>query len=203
MADILQSKKTLALFDFDGTITTKDSFIPFMFFACGSAKSILIFILTFPYVVAYILKLCPLITMKEAFLKLMIRGWTREKFDSVAKDFYAEVIRPLVKQSAADAIRKHLADGADVSLVSASPEDWLRPFTEEFGINLIATRLEVVDGRYTGKILGNNCKKAEKVARVHERYDVGSYTDIYAYGDSNGDTEMLAMSNHPHYRFFK
>lgn len=203
MEDILQSKKTLALFDFDGTITTKDSFIPFMFFACGSAKSILIFILTFPYVVAYILKLCPLITMKEAFLKLMIRGWTREKFDSVAKDFYAEVIRPLVKQSAADAIRKHLADGADVSLVSASPEDWLRPFTEEFGINLIATRLEVVDGRYTGKILGNNCKKAEKVARVRERYDVGSYTDIYAYGDSNGDTEMLAMSNHPHYRFFK
>ena len=111
-------------------------------------------------------------------------------------------IKGTVKESAAGEIKKHLENGADVSLVSASPEDWLWPFTEEYGINLIATRLEVKDGVYTGNIVGANCRKAEKVRRVREVYDLEKYSDIYAYGDSAGDYEMLKISNHPHFRYF-
>ena len=140
---------------------------------------------------------------KEKFFARTIKGWTEEKFHDTALDFYRKKMRNWVKKSAAEEIRKHIENNAEVSLVSASPEDWLWPFTEEYGINLIATRLEKIDGIYTGKIVGNNCRKAEKVRRVREVYNLDDYSEIYAYGDSAGDYEMLKIANHPHFRFFK
>ncbi len=198
----MEQKKTLALFDFDKTVTDRDSFLPFMFFAFGHFRIICLIILFFPHALLCFAGFMSRKKFKENFFKLTIKGWTEEKFRSVALDFYQKQMRSWVRKSAADEIKKHLENGADVSLVSASPNDWLWPFTDDFGINLIATRLEVKDGVYTGNIVGNNCRKAEKVRRVREVYDIESYSDIYAYGDSSGDYEMLKIANHPHFRYF-
>lgn len=198
----MEQKKTLALFDFDKTVTDRDSFLPFMFFAFGHFRIICLIILFFPHALLCFAGFMSRKKFKENFFKLTIKGWTEEKFRSVALDFYQKQMRSWVRKSAADEIKKHLENGADVSLVSASPNDWLWPFTDDFGINLIATRLEVIDGVYTGNIVGNNCRKAEKVRRVREVYDIESYSDIYAYGDSSGDYEMLKIANHPHFRYF-
>ena len=198
----MEQKKTLALFDFDKTITDKDTFLPFMFFAFGYFRIICMMILFFPHALLCFAGFLSRKKFKENFFKLTIKGWTEEKFRAVAQDFYKQKVKSYLRKQALDEIKMHLENGADVSLVSASPEDWLWPFTEEYGINLIGTRLEIKDGRYTGNIVGANCRKAEKVNRVKEVYRIENYSDIYAYGDSRGDKEMLEMSNHPNFRTF-
>lgn len=196
-------KKTLALFDFDKTITDYDTFIPFMIFAFGYLKTFSVFLSLSVETLLTATGRMSRKEYKELIFAKTIKGWTTEKFDAVAKDFYEKKVKKWIRKSAIDEIKKHLENNADVSLVSASPEDWLRPFTDEYGINLIATRLEKTDGVYTGKIVGNNCRKAEKVRRVEEIYNLSDYTDIYAYGDSAGDYEMLKAANHPFFRSFK
>lgn len=198
----MEQKKSLALFDFDKTITDRDSFLPFMLFALGYLWTMWIFLVFAPMGLVCFAGFIPRKKFKEMIFRHTIKGWTKEKFHDVALDFYQKKMRNWVKRSAADEIKKHLENGADVSLVSASPEDWLWPFTEEYGINLIATKLEIKDGVYTGNIVGNNCRKAEKVRRVKEVYDLENYSDIYAYGDSAGDFEMLQIADHPHFRYF-
>ena len=131
--------------------------------------------------------------------KLTIKGWTEEKFNALAQDFYQQKVKKFLRKSALDEIMQHLKNNVDVSVVSASPEDWIKPFTDEYGINLIATKLEIKNGFYTGNIV-NSCRGAEKVNMIKEIYDIKIYSDIYAYGDSKGDKEMLAISNHPHFR---
>ena len=199
----MEAKKTLALFDFDKTVTDKDTFLPFMFFSFGYVRTMSVIFLLFPFAMICFAGFMSRKKFKEMFFSLTIKGWTKERFDKTAQDFYAKEVKKLLRKSAIDEIKRHLDSNADVSLVSASPEDWLRPFTEEYGINLIATRLETKDGVYTGKIVGSNCRRAEKVRRVKEVYNIENYSDIYAYGDSRGDKEMLEMSNHPYFRSFE
>ncbi|MBO4711383.1 HAD family hydrolase [bacterium] len=198
----MEQKKTLALFDFDKTITDRDTFLPFLLFSFGWLRTILVLLLLSPQALICLAGFMSRKKYKEMIFKLTIKGWTKEKFNAVAQDFYRQKVRNYLRKSALDEIKRHLENDADVSLVSASPEDWLKPFTDELGINLIGTRLEIKDGSYTGKIVGNNCRKAEKVNRVKEVYNLENYSDIYAYGDSRGDKEMLEMSNHPHFRTF-
>ncbi len=199
---LMESKKTLALFDFDKTVTDRDSFLPFLVFSFGWFKTILLLSFLFPQALICIAGFMSRKKFKEMIFRRTIKGWTKDKFRDVALDFYRKKMRNWVRKTAAGEIKKHLENGADVSLVSASPEDWLWPFTEEYGINLIGTRLEIKDGVYTGNIAGANCRKAEKVRRVKEVYNIEEYSDIYAYGDSTGDKEMLEMSNHPKFRTF-
>ena len=198
----METKKTLALFDFDKTITDRDSFLPFMFFAFGYFKIFFLLVLFFPQALICFAGFVSRKKFKEMIFRRTIKGWTKEKFQQIAQDFYKQKMKKWIRKSAADEIKKHLENNADVSLVSASPEDWLKPFTDEFGINLIGTRLEIKDGLYTGNIVGANCRKAEKVVRVKKVYNLEEYSDIYAYGDSRGDYEMLQIANHPFFRHF-
>lgn len=198
----MEQKKTLALFDFDKTITDRDTFLPFLLFSFGYFRTMLVLSLLFPQALICLAGFMSRKRFKEMIFKLTIKGWTKEKFRAVAQDFYNQKVKSYLRKPALDEIKMHLENNADVSLVSASPEDWLWPFTDEYGINLIGTRLEIKDGFYTGKIVGANCRKAEKVNRVKEVYNLENYSDIYAYGDSRGDKEMLEMSNHPRFRTF-
>lgn len=198
----MKKKKNLALFDFDGTITTKDTFIPFLTFAFGWGKTLFLLAYLSPMAVCCLLGFCSRKKFKEAFFTRTIKGWSKSKFELVANSFYKQKVKKLLKKSALNQIKTHLDQGDDLCLVSASPQDWLRPFTDEQKMNLIATKLEIKDGFYTGKISGKNCSKAEKVQRVEEIYNLKNYDEIYAYGNTGGDAEMLAIAHHPHYRDF-
>jgi phosphatidylglycerophosphatase C len=68
-------------------------------------------------------------------------------------------------------------------------------------VDLIATKLEMKDGRITGRFLTRNCSGKEKVRRIEERYDVKSFNYIYAYGDSSGDRAMLDLANERYYKW--
>jgi phosphoserine phosphatase len=69
-------------------------------------------------------------------------------------------------------------------------------------LGIIATRLEIVDNRLTGKLASPNCYGPQKVERIRAALDLSRYGRIFAYGDSRGDREMLALADEKHYRFF-
>ena len=70
-------------------------------------------------------------------------------------------------------------------------------------LELIATKLQVKNGMITGKIEGKNCKGGQKVICIQERWDLGSFDEIYVYGDSSADKPMMALATRSFYQPFR
>lgn len=196
-------KKRLVLFDFDGTITTKDTFLEFIRFYHGSSRLYLGFLMHSPLLILMKLKVVPNWRAKEKILEWYFKGETEEEFNRKGLEFCRTVVPGLVRPKAVEEIKKHLSEGAVVSIVSASAENWVKPWCEFYGLNCLATRLEVNNGKITGKIQGVNCYGAEKENRIRACYDLSGYDEIFAYGDTSGDLEMLALAGNQHYKPFR
>lgn len=196
-------KKRLVLFDFDGTVTTKDTFLEFIRFYHGTPKFLGGFTANSPWLVMMKLKLYPNYKAKEKVLDWFFKGEDINKFDEQCKAFTRTVIPKLIRPKALEEINAHKRDNATVVVISASAENWVRPWCEEQGIGCLATVLDVADQKITGKIKGFNCYGPEKPRRIRECYNLDEYDDIFAYGDSRGDLEMLALAKHQHYKPFR
>jgi phosphoserine phosphatase len=70
------------------------------------------------------------------------------------------------------------------------------------GIEIISTEIEISNNKITGKLSTANCYGPEKVNRLKKLLSMDDYSTIYAYGDSKGDREMLALAQHPHFKPF-
>ena len=193
----------LSLFDFDGTITKKDSMFCFIRFAVGRPAFYWGLLVLSPFLVAYRLKLILGDAAKRRLIKYFFKGWGVTKFMLLADQFSREQIGKITRTTAMDRIRWHQQQGHQVVIVSASMECWLRVWCEKNKLDLIATRLKVIDGKLTGDFDGRNCNGIEKVNRVKQAYDLSSCKYIYAYGDSAGDKELLELANESRYGFFK
>lgn len=196
-------KKQIAFFDFDGTITTKDTLLEFIKFSKGSLKFILGFLLNSPYIVAYKLKIISNQLAKEKVLRFFFRNTTVEAFREYCDEFSKKALPQLVRVGALDEIRRLQRDGYTVVVVSASPENWIQSWTDEMKVQLLATRLEIKENKITGKILGNNCHGIEKVRRITECYSLTDYNDVVAYGDSNGDKPMFKLAGTVFFKPFR
>jgi HAD superfamily hydrolase (TIGR01490 family) len=111
-------------------------------------------------------------------------------------------INVVVKKTAMQRINWHKQEGHKVVIVSASFDDVLKNWCDMNALDLIATKIEVRDGKLTGKFYSKNCYGPEKVKRVKEKYNLTGFEYIYAYGDSRGDREMLALADEGYYDFF-
>lgn len=196
-------KDTLALFDFDGTITTKDTLLEFIKHDRGSIRFFVGFALLLPMMVWMKLGMMPNWRAKEIFLAYFFKGRTRVDFQKSCDDFANHAVPLLLRPGALVELAKHKAEHTRTVIVSASPEYWIKPWADKMGIELLATKLQVRDGVITGKIEGLNCYGDEKVSRVQAYFDLSQYTEIDAYGDSSGDKAMLAIASHPHYKPFR
>lgn len=196
-------RKTLALFDFDGTITNKDSFVDFLHYAVGTTRLILGLIRLLPAISAYFVKLMPNDHLKTLFLTRFFKNWSCEQFESKAQAYATEQLPRLLKAGALERIRWHQEQQHVVYIISASPEDWLRPWCHSLSLELISTQLEKIDNRITGKMRTLNCHGQEKVRRIREAIALDEFESIYAYGDSRGDRPMLDLARHKYYRNFK
>jgi len=193
----------IAFFDFDGTITTKDTLLEFVKFSKGSLRFYLGFFLTSPWMVAYKLKLTSNHKAKEKFLTWFFSNTPQPIFQDWCQRFAAEVLPGLIRPKALTEIAKLQELGATVVIVSASPENWIQPWSGPMGIQLIATRLTLKKDQLTGKIEGLNCHGKEKVNRIKENYTLSDYNEIVAYGDTSGDRPMLDMANISFYQPFR
>jgi phosphatidylglycerophosphatase C len=196
-------KKKIAFFDFDGTITTKDSLLEFIKYAKGKWSFYLGFLLHSPYLIAYKLKIISNHRAKEKVLQFFFKDMPLEKFVSLCEGFSAEVLPDLIRPKAIEEIKRFSESGVHVIIVSASPENWILPWARMMHAELLATCLEVKDGKITGKIQGNNCHGLEKIRRIKCAFNLSDYDEIYAYGDSRGDEPMLALASHPFMKPFR
>lgn len=190
----------LVLIDFDGTITRRDTLIEFIRFYHGTFRFLAGLALLSPVLVAYRLKWMANDKAKQAVLRFFFANTPEENFNRRCAEFAATAVPGLVKTSARELISNELHDGSQVAVVSASPENWVKPWCDTLGIPCLATRLEVVDGRITGKIRGKNCHGEEKSRRIRETFQLEKFAPIVAYGDSPGDRPMFALAHESHYR---
>ena len=195
--------KKIALFDFDGTITTDDSLIKFIRFAVGDAKFMGGMILLSPMLSAYKLKLIPNYKAKQMMLSYFFKGMSETKFQEITNTYSLNLIDTILRPKAMEKIQWHQSQGHKVVVVSASIECWLKPWCDKHNLKLIATQLESRDGIITGRFHSKNCYGIEKVNRVKEAYNLDEYDTIYAYGDSEGDREMLELADERFYKPFR
>lgn len=193
----------IAFFDFDGTITTGDSFIKFIRFVVGDIRFILGMTVLSPMLVAYKLRLIPNYTAKQAVLSYFFKGMSEAQFQTAARDYSLKNIDAILRPKAMAKIAWHKEQEHKIVVVSASIESWLKPWCNQHGLDLIATKLEIKEGIVTGKLLTKNCYGMEKVRRVKERYNLDDYDHIYAYGDSRGDKELLELADEGFYQPFR
>jgi phosphatidylglycerophosphatase C len=192
----------LVLFDFDGTITKKDSFLEFIKFYKGRKSFITGLILLSPLLLLYKLGCIKNRRMKEIVLSHFFRNEPLTEFRLKSTEFSIKIIPGLVKPEALHSILNHLQKGARVIVISASFENWLFDWCKLMNIELIGSKIEVRNGLVTGKIEGKNCYGAEKVIRLKQYLDISQFSEIYAYGDSKGDLPMLELASHRFYRVF-
>lgn len=192
--------KVLVLFDFDGTLTYKDSFIDFLLFSEGLPRCLLGLVCLSPQIVLYFLKIISNEKAKQAVFKWFFRGREYTLFKEKTNLYSVKRIPLILRDHEKKRMMWHKSENHEIVLVSASLEAYLGEWCRSNGIDCIGTKIEVKDGRVSGEFSTRNCYGAEKVKRIKEKYNPEEYHFIYAYGDTRGDREMLALA---HEKFYK
>ncbi|MBB5360186.1 HAD superfamily phosphoserine phosphatase-like hydrolase [Rhodanobacter sp. ANJX3] len=159
----------LALFDFDGTITTKGTFPGFMRFAVAPARRFIGSLLFAPLVAGYKLGLISSIDIRARVTKFAFHGVAAEDARRAGHEFARDVLPDLLRPSAMERIRWHKNQGDVVVVVSGAFDVYLSPWCVQHQLHLICSQLEVVDGTLTGRYRGEQCVNAEKSRRVREK----------------------------------
>ena len=157
-------RKKIFLSDFDGTLTTSDTLLEFIRFACGTGMFLLGFLLHSPLLVLMKLRLYPNWKAKQRVFSFYFKGMPLSRFDELCRAF-AEKKRTLLRADMMERLRQAQAEGARALVVSASIDNWVRPFFDE-QVTVLGTQIEVVDGMLTGRFMTSNCYGEEKVRRV-------------------------------------
>lgn len=192
----------LVAFDFDGTITTRDSFTAFLRWRAGPIRYALGVLRLLPGVLAYLIHR-DRGRIKAQAVAEFLKGVPREDFEADARTF-AELYAPrLFRPDALATWRRWRAEGARLVIVSASPDAVVAPFAEKLGADrLIATRMAYdQEGRVAGAFEGANCRGPEKIERLKAEFGP-DLTLKAAYGDTSGDREMIALAEIKGYRVF-
>jgi HAD superfamily hydrolase (TIGR01490 family) len=194
--------KKLFLFDFDGTITNRDSFLWFILYTqpkwrilYGSIKLSYKFLL-------YIIGKISNENLKEEVLAFFLKGKTRKEIAQMGI-YAAELFdNKIIRKSAKEYIKNCMLLDARMIIVSASVEDWIMPLAKKYNMECIATRLNYQNNIFTGKLSGKNCYGEEKVARIRKFiHDIDSY-EIYSFGDTIADKQMLNIAQYKFYKYF-
>lgn len=196
------NKPVLSVFDFDGTLTYRDSFTLFLRTEFGiRTYAIGLLRMALPSL-KFLLGISSRDELKQRLINTFLCGISADSLAQLAEDFCEKSWPTLMRSKACAGVSEQVNAGATVTLCSASPEIILRPFARRLGVELIATRLEVSNGILTGLIDGQNCRQSEKVSRLISAYgDLKSF-HIRAWGDSAGDKQLLEVADEPYYRWF-
>jgi HAD superfamily hydrolase (TIGR01490 family) len=198
------ARRVLAVLDFDGTLTRRDSFLQFLEFVLGRRRLWMTLLRNGAALAAYRVHLLPNWRAKELLLCHALRDLSAEEIETCATRFAHDVLPSLVVPQAWDRVTWHRDRGDVVAVVSASLEVYLRPWAERNGIAHVAgTRLRF-DG--AGRLMGldgKNCFGAEKVERLRLLIPSLHQFHVVAYGDSLGDRELLRAADRAYFRPFR
>lgn len=193
---MVKKSNKVAVFDFDGTLTSRDTMFDFVAFACGKIRMWIGVILFSPVIAIMLMKIIDNNRCKQMLLSWYFKGMEYEKFRQIGEG-YAVRARKLLRDDTLQLLRQRQEEGCRVYVVSASIREWVAPLCLSLGVDeVLSTEFEVDDsGLLTGRFSVHNCFGKEKVKRLLlVEPDRDDYY-LYAYGDSRGDKEMFEFSD--------
>lgn len=196
---------SIAVFDFDNTLTDRDSLLPFLFYVQGFWKTLYLLTLLIPDFLRYIVGNLSRQAIKEKILTSFFAGKSFTDLEALGKQYADGQLDRYLKPEAVKRLAWHQAKGDRCLLVTAALEFYLNPWAMRHGFEaVIGSRLEVTpDGKVTGRLVGLNCWGPEKERRLRAYLGNTTSQQLYVYGDSRGDQEILALANYPFYRRFE
>jgi len=185
-------------FDVDGTLTVRDCVFPFLLRAGGPGRMARA-VLGHPLLLASLVLRRERNALKAHFVRACLAGLDAEQVSRTGAEFALTVASGWMRADIAAVLRRHQDEGRVVVLVSASLSPYLEPLGEILEVDaVLCTELEELDGTLTGELAGPNCRGEAKVEALRRwAGDAGITHDgwlVAAYGDSSGDTEMLALA---------
>lgn len=193
------TKPIIAAFDFDGTLTHKDTFLPFLKWVENSPWFYFKLVFVIPAIVGYLLRIVSRQTLKEKILQCFLGNMPAATIQHLGKEFASTQLPNYLKKNVVDRIHWHKSQAHRCILVSANLDLFLVPWAKSFGFNdVITSKCEIIDEILSGKLIGKNCRGAEKVDRLIKLVGEKENYTLYAYGDSKGDRELLAYADYPH-----
>lgn len=196
------NRPVVCAFDFDGTVTYRDTLVSFLLFTAGYFGCLWRFVLLLPAFTSFALGALSRQEIKEKVLSMFFRGKTIQELERQGRLFAAKRIPSLIKPEALRRIQWHKKQGHRLVLVSASLDVYLLPWAN-MGLfsDVVSSSLQVDGaGKVSGKLKGLNCWGLEKKNRLDALLGPREKYFLIAYGDSRGDRELLAYADQAYFR---
>ncbi|MBQ7420065.1 MAG: HAD-IB family hydrolase [Prevotella sp.] len=192
--------KKIVAFDFDGTLTTKDTLLAFIRYVHGTRALLMGLLRYSPVLLLMLLGGYSNERAKQRVFSYFFRGMSLDEFNDWCQRFARES-RHLLRPQGVEVLEQALGEGADVLIISASVDNWVQPFFPT--VKVLGTQVEVKEDLLTGRFLTRNCYGQEKVNRLLASFPDRKDYHLTAYGDSRGDRELLAFADEAHYKPFR
>ncbi|MEQ8033673.1 HAD family hydrolase [Xanthomonas sp. WHRI 6106] len=189
----------LALFDFDHTITTCDTYARFLRKVAAPAQVAAAKWQVGPWVLGYRMGIVSAAALRARVTRLVFSGRVLDEMVAHGADYARTALPGVLRAEMMQRIDWHQAQGHEVVLVSASLDLYLQPWCAQHGLSLICNRLEHHGGRLSGRYAQGDCGP-HKAAQIRARYDLSHYACVHAYGDSREDKPMLALAQQRWFR---
>ncbi len=193
--------KKLYLFDFDGTLTDKDTMFLYLRFF-NPSKYRVQFLKHVPLFILLKLKLADAEKVKKSFVGSILKGEKKSHIEYQSERFFEKYYPEIFRQNALDFIQRIDVKSTESYIVTASLDIWVKPFSDHFKMKLLATEAEFVNDVFTGNFSSKNCNGVEKVARIKSAIKGEKFDKKIAFGDTDGDKPMLNFADESHFRFF-
>ncbi|WP_027377457.1 HAD-IB family hydrolase [Kaistella palustris] len=193
--------KKLYLFDFDGTLTYKDTL--FLYLKFYNAKKFMIqFVRHVPLFLLLKLRLADAEKVKKSFISSVLKGQRKETIEKKSQEFFVRFYPEIIRENALEFISNINREKVDCYIVSASLDIWVQPFADHFKMKLLATQAEFENGIFTGRFVGSNCNGEEKLHRIKAELGDKKYDKTIAFGDTAGDRPMMEWADESQFEFF-
>ena len=197
----------VAAFDFDGTLTRRDTLMPFLARGLGWPRFLLALLKCSPWLAAYALRLLRNDVAKARLLRATLSGVSTAQAQDWTTRWLARDLSGQLRPWTLARLAEHQQAGHCCVMVSASPDIYLVRVARKLGFEgLVCTEMEVQGERLTGRMRTPNCHGEQKVLRLKswlaERFDAASLNalTLHAYGDTAGDKPLLRLAQYAWYR---
>ena len=196
----------IAAFDFDGTLTKRDTLMPFLARGLGWPRLMLALVVCSPWLAAFALCLVSNHVAKQKLLLVTLKNRTTTETDNWTNRWLAHDFSGQLQSWTMARLAEHQKAGHCCVMVSASPDIYLKRVSQQLGFDaLLCTEMAVMSGQLTGLMKTPNCHGEQKVLRLKawmaERYGAAAAgAVVHAYGDTSGDKPMLRLAAYAFYR---
>ncbi|HFC00969.1 MAG TPA: haloacid dehalogenase-like hydrolase [Phaeodactylibacter sp.] len=197
-----KKKKELIVFNFNKTITRRNSMFEFIRFTHGSFSLYFYLVLFSP---VFLLSKIGLVSRKkrnELLMRYLYKGESVFMLTTWGEQFCMARYNSFLRPDALDIIRQLKKKQKHIIVISESAKIWVEPFTKKLGLELIATDWEYKEGKFTGRFLTHNCCGKEKATRLKAYLNINEFQKLIVYGNSSRDKFLYKLADIHYHKYF-